>query len=452
MHALSLLAIGAIVAGWCTLARRQLPGQGKALGMSRLFTLVVYGLASNYSLLLLGAPIAALVVGSLVVASAVPIVARWRSLSFPVASSQSRLFIVLVAIVLSLTVLYPLKVGDARNIWFFHAKMIYWEGSLSEACGLTHPQLAWSHPGYPKLVSGLAAQMAATFGVWNEYVPKFAISLLVSLAAVGYAGFRRVSWRELGLLAGLLALFQMLLFNGYVDGVLALYTAIALLYLGEYLEEFDDRYLRPGLAALGLTVLLKNEGLLGMLIIALLCAVVARKQLRRGLRWSHVACLIPLLPAALWLIIARGWGLAAGPLASDSLALAAERLRMGKPVLLIMSHILSFPSWPILALAVLSLLPAIWRRSPRGAAFAVAFLVLYLLGLLIAYLLHSPYGPDTEDNSYRLQLLLEQSASRVVMPALAAGAVGIYWAVRGLFEPRLRAREPRPSDLRDAVG
>src|SRR5262245_48515143 len=107
----------------------------------------------------------------------------WKSLpwrSHRVSSAAAITAIVLLFVAYYFRILSePLSVWDARSIWFFHAKMIWVHGGLSQHGGWNHASLAFSHPDYPKLVPALAAELAWLQGHWNEFGPK--ASLLVML-------------------------------------------------------------------------------------------------------------------------------------------------------------------------------------------------------------------------------------------------------------------------------
>jgi hypothetical protein len=88
----------------------------------------------------------------------------------------------------------PLSAWDARSIWFFHAKMIYTEGALSQAAGWSHPSVVFSHVDYPKLVPVLAAQVTYINGLWNEYLPKVALIFMLVPALLWLFSFSRRSF------------------------------------------------------------------------------------------------------------------------------------------------------------------------------------------------------------------------------------------------------------------
>src|SRR6185295_10989627 len=87
---------------------------------------------------------------------------------------------------LFVTVFSPVFHWDSRSIWSFHAKLIYFEGSLARSGGWADPSISfWSHTDYPVLVPSLTAVLGWTLGVWNEYLMKWPCGLLIIGVALG---------------------------------------------------------------------------------------------------------------------------------------------------------------------------------------------------------------------------------------------------------------------------
>ena len=155
----------------------------------------------------------------------------------------------------------PLEAWDARSIWFFHAKMIWSAGSPDMTAGWNHPSLQWSHVDYPKLIPALAAQMMHILGYWNEYAPKFALFLLLIPAIFWIFSFykRRFSFLFLALLFpfGL----KDHLWNGFMDGYIAFYAAVAVLLLGRFFQKRRSLDFLSAISCLALLSNIKNEGM-----------------------------------------------------------------------------------------------------------------------------------------------------------------------------------------------
>src|SRR5688572_27931074 len=140
------------------------------------------GILLNYCLMLTGLTITRVFIAGLILAAW----GAWRfSTAFRIGLPQAG--IVPVGCVICVLVVYyfkilsePLEHADARSIWFFHARMIWTEGALSQSAGWNHPSITgFTNPDYPKLVPALAAQLAYVKGYWNEFFPKGSLLLML---------------------------------------------------------------------------------------------------------------------------------------------------------------------------------------------------------------------------------------------------------------------------------
>jgi hypothetical protein len=139
--------------------------------------------------------------------------------------------LIILAVFLLFTVLIlggPVWAWDARSIWFFHAKRIFFDGSLYAQLDDYVPT---SHNDYPDLVPAAAASIAKTLGYWNEIFPRLAVLPVLFPA---FLVFRRlIAKHEIFALwlAGTLIICRKMLLNGYMDAILALYCAAATLLI-----------------------------------------------------------------------------------------------------------------------------------------------------------------------------------------------------------------------------
>ena len=372
-----------------------------------------FGLCLNYLLVLvLGSLAAALLLGS-VLAVALGGLALWlyrARLGWlrPIApwALAFAVFIVLAAAI----VLDPLHDWDARVIWFLHGKMIYFGGGLTPEIGLN----AWSvpHPDYPKLVAVMAAEVATLVGFWNEYLPKLSLVLLLPTPILALLTLRR---RPLTLAVGIfgfLAIPQQFLANGSMDGYLALYAAVATLFLADWLEGGGDAALLAAVGALGVAGGLKLEG--QILYVAIALAGIALLLVRR-IRLSPVAgpvqMLLPLpfVPFAVWHGLVGLWSL---KVEHFSLGIAWRRLGDLEAVRLILDEVVLDPR---IVVAVIILLAAAvlgrWRagRLPSAAWLPLLAGLLYLGATCVIFLMYP------ED----LTIELSMAAGRVIRAASA---------------------------------
>ncbi|NDE13858.1 hypothetical protein EBZ80_02905 [bacterium] len=122
-----------------------------------------------------------------------------------------------------LCVVYPVIDGDAKEIWFFHAKMIFYGKGINPGAGFQDMGVFFSHPDYPKLVPALAASIANFAGSWNDYLPKYAVALTWAPLFCFLADIPgRGRWIDAMLmLIATVSGAGFLLYNGYMDGLVA---------------------------------------------------------------------------------------------------------------------------------------------------------------------------------------------------------------------------------------
>jgi hypothetical protein len=219
----------------------------------------------------------------------------------------SLLMIVFVLLLYYFTILSePLKAGDARFIWFLHAKMIWSAESINLNAGWHHPSVP--HVDYPKLIPALAAQLSYVLGYWNEYAPKLSLFLILIPLIFWVFSFYSRSFCFLFLVLFFPFVLGRFLWNGYMDGYVAFYTAISMLLFGRYFKHRHLLDLMSGISCLALISNLKNEGILialvGMLSIVITGILSSKFKLiefKKIFSIYRVAWLIVIIsPCILW--------------------------------------------------------------------------------------------------------------------------------------------------------
>jgi hypothetical protein len=334
----------------------------------------------------------------------------------------------------------PLYRWDARSIWFFHARMIWLAQGLGS--GWDHPSLAFSHPDYPKLVPSLAAQVASLAGHWNEYAPKGGLFLMLVPAVLLLFGFRTI--RASFLLMVVLLLFSQYawLSNGYMDGYVVLYAALALLLFGRLLSSHNRADFYAGTVALGIVAALKNEGtLFACCMIAALVIVIGPRHLAHAAARSRTEprlLLIPclaILPVLLWTLRKAAWGVRndmTGDLAG-AIAHVASRLSDGASAQYVLKYLTVRGSdfWVAGAALVPLVVFALVKRFtiPRGTLLAAATAILYFAALYFAYL-STPHDLDFH---------LSTSAARTMAGVRIALFVALYFLMADFETPAATA-------------
>ena len=154
---------------------------------------------------------------------------------------------------------HPLAAWDARSIWFFHAKAIYFDKGISLEF-LKNPAYLWSHPDYPPAIPLLAAYHSYFLGEWSEVYAKSFLFFHWLCSLLALAG----SCKRRGALPVTVAFTLIFLdldlgkncIQGYADAFLAILLVLAIFQ--------ENRMLR--IVLLSFCALVKSEALVFALI------------------------------------------------------------------------------------------------------------------------------------------------------------------------------------------
>lgn len=164
------------------------------------------------------------------------------------------LFFFLIKIIIE-----PVQLWDARSIWFYSGKIIYFnenylfENFQNDFCNKCNYLL------YPKLIPSLTAYIATIFGFWNDYVTKLSLFLLL-IPAIFYLKDEFNNFLNF-LLSLVLLIFSMgfFIWNGYADGYLAIYTSLSYLSLLRFIQTKKNYYFFVFFLTLSIIINLKIE-------------------------------------------------------------------------------------------------------------------------------------------------------------------------------------------------
>lgn len=173
---------------------------------------------------------------------------------------------------------------DARSIWLFHAKRIYYENSLyAQLDGYA----SFSHNDYPVIFSMLAATLAKAVGHWNEVFPKTIVNFFLLPPLLVFATLSNRKILTLLYIFGIGIICRNYLFNGYQDALVAVYACSIVLML-MYLDglKFDDFIYRIYsilflFSFSSILIALKNEGL-AIIVILLPLALFLQKGIPKS--------------------------------------------------------------------------------------------------------------------------------------------------------------------------
>ena len=166
------------------------------------------------------------------------------------------LFFFLIKIIIE-----PVQLWDARSIWFYSGKIIYFnenylfENFQNDFCNKCDYLL------YPKLIPSLTAYTATIFGFWNDYVTKLSLFLLL-IPAIFYLKDEFNNFLNF-LLSLVLLIFSMgfFIWNGYADGYLAIYTSLSYLSLLRFIQTKKNYYFFVFFLTLSIIINLKIESI-----------------------------------------------------------------------------------------------------------------------------------------------------------------------------------------------
>jgi hypothetical protein len=292
---------------------------------------------------------------------------------------------------------------DARSLWLFHAKRIYFDHNLYSQLDGYAP---WSHNDYPTLYPAFAATLAGAVGLWNEVFPKSTSLFFLSPPLLLIASIFREKGGVCLFIICMMFVSKDLLINGYIDALLALYiSAIVLVLRCEILTNKNLKISSIFLLNSCLIIilpLLKNEGLVitGCLFI---CLMITKSRINKIYFLSFFASV--LIYFFTWKLPVLNSGVTGNPFIEGFIGRLIDRAFLSNDLLFIVKKIFSaIWYWLILILSVLYLN----RFNRVDVRLIGGFVLLYLIIIIFVYL----------STPYDLVWHLETSLDRVLMPII----------------------------------
>lgn len=212
----------------------------------------------------------------------------------------------LVLMLLVKTVCEGIYGWDARSIYFFHAKMIYFAQMFPiESWKLQ--EYHFSHQDYPKLTASLAALISTGIGYWNEYWPKLATGSLLILLHVGIYVLPLKFIERFVIQLIMFSVPGYFLWVGEQDGYLAGFSFLSTLYMGWGLRYQNKLWIQIGLACLFVGMQIKNEGLAFGAIVFLASVFFRPKIMSRAI--ASIPVFLVASPVFLWTFYRRYFGI-----------------------------------------------------------------------------------------------------------------------------------------------
>ncbi len=218
-------------------------------------------------------------------------------------------FLYLTKSLLKSVIYQPITGWDARSIWYFRAKQLFFNNGFSEALGICTEgcTTSFSHATYSIFIPSISAFICFDQGFWNEYLPKSNLLVLFfgTLLALISLKHLHIIFR-LGFLIAVISINPVQLTSGYLDSWLGIYASLSILYLCEFIRSKKKEYLYTYLSCSILICYFKNEGILLSVCILIGFATMAllanhRRLLKYSLlrawkiKYLLIILLVPLL-------------------------------------------------------------------------------------------------------------------------------------------------------------
>ena len=214
-----------------------------------------------------------------------------------------KLYIVLTILILSIISLgSPVSDWDARSIWLFNSKRIFFNQSLNEYTNYIGSE--FSHLDYPILVQTLSASLAKLIGNWNEIFPKYSSIIMALPAFIIISDFLKNKIDKLIFFILIFFIYEKRLINGDMDALLGLYTISSLILLINFskINKFNfNNYLTLFLYLMTLTMI-KVEGLAIFFCLVVSYLIVFYNHRKKSNNYLILIFGISLIPIITWKI------------------------------------------------------------------------------------------------------------------------------------------------------
>ena len=197
----------------------------------------------------------------------------------------------------------PTYEWDPRSIWLFHAKRIFYDNSIFT---ILDNYAEFSHPDYPTLAPAFSASLATVVGHWNEVFPKLSFSLMFLPPLILTFSFLKKT-QYLIFLNIVFFTIGKYLFNGWADGLVAMYfclsTILMYILIIDNTNVYKNRllYFLISFCFFVSLTLIKNEGvvLLSILFITTFLIKLYKRELRKDIS-IFLLLSFSFLPIILW--------------------------------------------------------------------------------------------------------------------------------------------------------
>ena len=281
----------------------------------------------------------------------------------------------------------PIFDWDPRSIYFFHAKRIFYDQSIYS---VIDNYASFSHNDYPSLAPAFASSLAVLVGEWNEVFPKLSFTLMfLPPLILGYTFFNDT--RYLIYLSIVFFTIGQFLFNGWADGLIAIYFGLSslLMYLLVVTENnfYKNRlhfYLLAFCFFITLT-LIKNEGIALLLTLFTITTLIKilKKEFKKEIK-KLLLLSLSFFPIVAWKSFCYSKGIGNDYINNDILSHLLPRLFDLNNYKLISYFILLNEKFIIVT--ILFLVSFWFKTNKRLFIFASTITIMYIFILFIIFL------------------------------------------------------------------
>ena len=299
----------------------------------------------------------------------------------------------------------PLSGWDSRSIWLFHAKRIFYDNSIFS---VADNYADFSHNGYPALASAFASSLAVLVGYWNEVFPKIAFSMIfLPPLIITYAFIKKSSY--IIFLSIVLFIIGKFLFNGLVDGLVAVYFCLSALLMYQLIILNNQSYKKilsfnlVSFCFFTSLTLIKNEGiaLLFILFITAFLIKIYKKELGNDF-FKLTLMSLSFLPIILWKYFCYSEGIGNDYINNDTLQNLSYRINDLESYKLIFYFLILNEKFLV---SLLFFFLCFWINWDRNLFYYISIIVILYIFVLFFIYLSTPFD---------LYFQLNSTAARVI--------------------------------------
>lgn len=222
---------------------------------------------------------------------------------------NNKLIISIFCVLCVISLMSPVSDWDARSIWLFNAKIIFFENSLNNFFDY-NPY--YSHPDYPIFVPVLSSTLATVIGEWNEIFPKFSTLILALPPIILLTQNLKSRLSPLIFLILILFVYEKRIINGEIDVLLSLYSILLIKIINDIVnKKSSEKKYKLDLMLVFFTyiiiTLLKVEGLAIVFCITFTYLIIYGKNKLEFTKKLLFLFLLSLLPLIYWTIYSNSF-------------------------------------------------------------------------------------------------------------------------------------------------